>query len=388
MSVGQYIPFGFRPDGSLIDPSTAERGLACNCVCPGCRQPLMTRQGSIRVHHFSHVGDHSCSNGQTSALLLAAKQVLQTRRRIEMPELVVTATDTPRFGRPRHKSSRHPQPRWDLSSVELERSVGSHRADAYCIRKDGTAAIVEFRITAKASDEKRRAYRDANLPAVEVDLRPHVGKALTLEELANEICDSPLNREWLHHPEAAALEQQLMTELHALRPVPTPTPLAPHRGAGPPVYLRKGTDLSMLDPERLAIRKEHERHRALTLEQKLAELQAALGAPPDAWPELFATVKPNARPAVNAPSPLWQGAVFQEFILWTLADARKRDCGFSAAAVNGWVWARFDTSPGESMTGIISEVLRFLGHLVNRGYLRLSGDKYFVVRDSLPPHGG
>src|SRR5437879_7939482 len=117
MSVGHYIPFGVRPDGSLIDPFSAERGLACNCVCPGCRQPLMTRKGEIRVHHFSHVGDHSCSNGQTSALLLAAKQVLQTHRRIEMPELVVTATDTPRFGRPRHKSSRHPQPRWDLSSV-------------------------------------------------------------------------------------------------------------------------------------------------------------------------------------------------------------------------------------------------------------------------------
>ncbi|SDE62915.1 hypothetical protein [Variovorax sp. LjRoot84] len=40
------------------------------------------------------------------------------------------------------------------------------------------------------------------------------------------------------------------------------------------------------------------------------------------------------------------------------------------------------------MTGIISEVLRFLEHLVAKGYLRFSGDKYFVVRDSLPPRGG
>lgn len=388
MSVGNYIPFGLRPDGSLIDPFTADRGLACNCVCPGCRQPLMARQGEIRVHHFSQVGDRGCSNGQTSALLLAAKQVLRTHRRIEMPELVVTATDTPRFGRPRHRSSRHPQPRWDLNSVELAREVAGHRADAYCIRLDGAAGIVEFRISAKASDEKRRAYRDADLPAVEVDLRPLVSKALTLEELAKEICDSSSNREWLHHPDAAALEQQLMTNLQVLRPAPAQTPLAPRRGAGPPVYFRSGTNLGMLDAERLAIRREHERHRALTLEQKLAELQAALGAPPDAWPELFAAVKPNASPAINAPSPLWQGAVFQEFILWTLLDARKRECGFSAASVNGWVWARFDASPGESMTGIISEVLRFLGHLVNCGYLRLSGDKYFVIRDSLPPDGG
>jgi hypothetical protein len=224
-------------------------------------------------------------------------------------------------------------------------------------------------------------------PCIEVDLRPHVGKALTLEELANEICDSPANREWLHHPEATALERQLMAELHALRPTPAPAP-APFRGAGPPVYMRTGTDLSMLDAERLAIRKEHGRHRALTSEQKLAELQAAVGAPPDAWPDLFTTVKLNSRPAINAPAPLWQGALFQEFVLGTLGDARRRDYGFSAAAVNAWTWARFDTSPGESMTGIISEVLRFLEHLVAKGYLRFSGDKYFVVRDSLPPRGG
>ncbi|WP_068674427.1 hypothetical protein [Variovorax sp. WDL1] len=152
--------------------------------------------------------------------------------------------------------------------------------------------------------------------------------------------------------------------------------------------MRTGTDLSMLDAERLTARKEHERHRALTPEQKLAELQAALGASPDAWPDLFTTVKPNSRPTVNAPAPLWQGALFQEFVLGTLGNARKRDYGFSAAAVNGWTWALFDACPGESMTGIISEMLRFLGHLVAKGYQRFSGDKYFVVRDSLPPPGG
>ncbi|PNG50282.1 MULTISPECIES: competence protein CoiA family protein [unclassified Variovorax] len=149
MSVGQHIPFGLRPDGSLIDPFTAERGLTCNCVCPGCRLPLMARQGDILVHHFSHVGNNNCRNGQTAALLLAAKQVLQSHRRIELPELVVTATDEPRFGRPRQKTFRQRQARWDFETVQLERSVAGHRADAYGIRADGSAGVVEFRITAK-----------------------------------------------------------------------------------------------------------------------------------------------------------------------------------------------------------------------------------------------
>jgi hypothetical protein len=153
MSVGQYIPFGLRPDGSLIDPFTAERGLACNCVCPGCRQPLMKRQGEIRVHHFSHVGDHSCSNGQTSALLLAAKQVLATQTRIAVPDLVVTVQDPLRFGAPRQKISRVAQVPWKFASAQLERTFGSYRADAFGVRDDGTPGVVEFRVTSQASDE-------------------------------------------------------------------------------------------------------------------------------------------------------------------------------------------------------------------------------------------
>lgn len=390
MSVGQYIPFGLRPDGSLIDPEAAERGLACNCVCPGCREPLMAKKGDVRVHHFSHVGDHSCKNGQTAALLLAAKQVLQTHRRIEVPDLVVTAMEVPHFGRPLQRTARKAQARWDFEAVQLERAIGGHCADVYGIHTDGSAAVVEFRITSQASDEKRRAYRAADLPAVEVDLRPLVGKSLTLEELAKEICDTAENREWLHHPEAAGIERALKEELRARRPLPAavPAPAALFRGAGPPVYVRRGTDLSMLDAERLAIRKEHERHRALSPEQKVAELEAALGAPPESWPELFGASPSSIRPAVNAPTTLWQGAFFQQFILGALSDPQRRGQSFSAPAANAWTEARFGISQGETMNGVIFEVARFLSHLVAKGYLGLSGDRYLVVRDTLPPPAG
>lgn len=217
-----------------------------------------------------------------------------------------------------------------------------------------------------------------------------MGKSLTLEELAKEICDSAENREWLHHPEAAGIERALKEQLRASRPLsaPVPAPTAPFRGAGPPVYLRKGTDLSSLDPERLAIRKEHERHRALSPEQKLAELEAALGAPPESWPELFGATPASIRPAVNAPTTLWQGAFFQQFILGVRSDPRRRDQGFSASAANAWTEARFGIGQGETMNGVISEVARFLSHLIAKGYLRLTGDRYLVVRDSLPPPGG
>jgi len=386
MPVGQYIPFGLRPDGSLIDPFTAERGLACDCVCPGCRQPLMTRQGDIRVHHFSHVGDHRCSNGQTSALLLAAKQALAKERRIAVPGLVVTVHDASPFGKPHQKTSRVAQALWTFESVVLEKPFGAHKADAFGLRGDGTPGIVEFRITSQASDDKRRTYQNENIAAVEVDLRPLLGRSLTLEQLAIEVCDSPANRVWLHHPAAAAIETDLKAQFRTLR---NPPPfVAPRAGSGPALFPgRRGTDLNYLDAERLATRREHERYRALSLEQKWAELHAALGGAPENWPGVFAVVLPNSAPSINAPTALWQGALFQHFVLGALVDPRRRDQSFSLAAVNGWTDARFGVVPGTPMAGLFSEVDRFISHLVAKRFLQHSSERYIVIQDALEPSG-
>lgn len=86
MSTAHRIPFGIHSDGVVVDAYSVERGLACKCLCPGCRQPLMAKQGEIRVHHFSHVGNRSCTNGQVMALTMAAKQVLSREKRVALPD--------------------------------------------------------------------------------------------------------------------------------------------------------------------------------------------------------------------------------------------------------------------------------------------------------------
>ena len=52
-------PFGLR-NGKYItvnDLTEDERGLACNCVCPYCKDSFEARLGTVRIHHFSHSGE-------------------------------------------------------------------------------------------------------------------------------------------------------------------------------------------------------------------------------------------------------------------------------------------------------------------------------------------
>lgn len=84
-------PFGLR-DGRLVlisDLGEGERGLACKCVCPNCKEPFEARLGRIRVHHFAHSGA-GCD--ETAAYLAGLygfiKEYLETHA-ILLPEVRV-----------------------------------------------------------------------------------------------------------------------------------------------------------------------------------------------------------------------------------------------------------------------------------------------------------
>ncbi len=53
------IPFGIhRESGSIVEPEDAAKGRACNCLCPGCKAPLLSRHPKINRYHFAHDTRH------------------------------------------------------------------------------------------------------------------------------------------------------------------------------------------------------------------------------------------------------------------------------------------------------------------------------------------
>lgn len=385
MSSAHRIPFGVLPDGVVVDAYSVERGLACNCICPGCKQPLMSKQGEIRVYHFSHVGDRSCSNGQETALHLAAKQVLARERRMALPDLVVTVERTSRFGVKRRKTLRAPQGSWQFEAVELELLRAGNRADVAGIAADGTAGFVEIRVTAAADAVKRDFYKQANLRAVEVNLSSLLGLPISMLELTSFVCDQVGHKAWIHHPGFVELENQAIEALKAAEPPLPATPPA-DRGRSSqdrPTARPSHDDTRGLSPELLAIRREHERYRALSIEQKWGELYSGLGLCPDRWPVLLDARVEASPPAITFSRRLWQGAVFQRFVLNATRSNYGQDVSFYPSTVAAWCKARFGVS-FERMPDLQCEVGGFLRHLVQAGYLKRAGDKYEVVNDQLP----
>ena len=69
---GTKIPFGER-DGMLLRAFEVANGLACDCICPGCRRPLNAANGGLKViPHFRHAQAEDCVRGYKEGVRRAA----------------------------------------------------------------------------------------------------------------------------------------------------------------------------------------------------------------------------------------------------------------------------------------------------------------------------
>lgn len=82
--------FGLR-EGKILHISEItkrERGKACNCICPYCKEPLVAKKGKQNVHHFAHlVLECEPHKAYESVIHLIAKDILVEKKYIRVPSL-------------------------------------------------------------------------------------------------------------------------------------------------------------------------------------------------------------------------------------------------------------------------------------------------------------
>lgn len=54
-------------DGEFISIEKVPSGSRCGCTCPEYGEALIARKGDVRVHHFAHKDDSSCSLGSNGS---------------------------------------------------------------------------------------------------------------------------------------------------------------------------------------------------------------------------------------------------------------------------------------------------------------------------------
>lgn len=93
------IPFGIhRETGDIIEPEDAPKGRACNCLCPGCKAPLLARHPKEKRFHFAHDSRHKDAGAEEECPFSSAVAVAMMVREIA-PALVGKVLHTPAYSR-------------------------------------------------------------------------------------------------------------------------------------------------------------------------------------------------------------------------------------------------------------------------------------------------
>ncbi len=94
------LPFATRlSDGRLVSPDEVERGMACNCACPGCKVAVLAKQGTEREWHFAHAKGEKCAEGYEVSIHELAKQMLRQRKELLLPSLIAKTSGVDAYGR-------------------------------------------------------------------------------------------------------------------------------------------------------------------------------------------------------------------------------------------------------------------------------------------------
>lgn len=158
--------FGFNEFNQLVHVKEVERGLACQCRCVVCDEPLVARQGEVRHHHFAHASNREpCESSHESLLHRYAKQLIIDAMGLMVP---ITPAVAHYFG-------------WDFNDSEIailqailpassEVAIGAIRPDILLVTTDGVQVAVEIAYSSFCDMVKVAEFERLNLPALEIDL--------------------------------------------------------------------------------------------------------------------------------------------------------------------------------------------------------------------------
>jgi rubrerythrin len=208
------IPFGLK-NGTLVEVSEVESGLACGCICPSCKRNLQANKGQVVSHYFSHdpsVETKACESAFETSIHLMAKQILCEDGYLIFPGLTISLSKSDEIGDTHvEEMLLEEEVRRSFERVELEKRLEEIRPDIISYI-DGKPFLIEVAVTSFADSNKKKIIRNLGLPAIEIDLSS-VDHTITKNDLRKLINGSSANKRWLSNPKARNAKKELRARL-------------------------------------------------------------------------------------------------------------------------------------------------------------------------------
>jgi len=189
-------------EGRLLHISEVPRGLACRCVCPACGSQLVARHGQVREHHFAHAAGNDCGTAVETALHLAAKEILASRKEIVLPGVRIQFVGK--------SLTIAPERRYQLTSVVLERRLTDIVPDVVA-HVANHPLLIEVRVTHGIEAQKLARIQSLDISTIEIDLSA-APRDLSRKDLEQLVVGSGAHKRWIHNAVASHRRRQLVSE--------------------------------------------------------------------------------------------------------------------------------------------------------------------------------
>lgn len=186
------LVFALHQSGRVLHVADVASGLACQCVCLDCKEPLVARKGPIREHHFGHNSGDEHDWAWETHLHAYAKQLIADAGGLTVP---LHETVASHLGLTAEKAGAHLK-----AGVAIQQEVtrGRVRPDLvlHLAERDVEIAL-EVRVTHGCDPAKRGEFKRQRLAALEIDLRRFPPEGFDPKKLADAVLHRTENKTWL-----------------------------------------------------------------------------------------------------------------------------------------------------------------------------------------------
>lgn len=212
---GTTIPFGER-DGMLFRAVDVENGLACGCICPGCRKPLNAANGGQKViPHFRHAHSEDCDNGYKDGVRRAAVALIAAQRCLTLPAFHRTISKETDSGRTLSREVAFPIT--SATADTVKRFVDFEGVLAHAVlTTDNRQLIVRIKVFSRAENKRYERLSNIKTSSVEIDLSGlSFGQINDPVAFERAVLSDPATRSWIRSLRGERLIKREEVELKA-----------------------------------------------------------------------------------------------------------------------------------------------------------------------------